>query len=92
MKILLIIVMNRRGTNHYSFRIIEDPNEEELERIVAAHGVFTDRGTENSVLEEFYDWVSVEAKKNPNWGIILADSTLRFGPFDKVVMCGGNFD
>lgn len=89
MKILLVIIMNREKTNHHALRVIEDPTEDELERIVSVNGLFTAHGETNPVLEEFYKWVSAEEVKRPNWGFCLADAGLLYGPFDKVVLCGG---
>ena len=94
MKILfvLIISINLEETNHYyhhhSLRVLEDPTEEELERILAVNSMFTSKGEERPELEEFLEWLKVEERKRNNWGFVLADATIRYGPFDHVVICG----
>jgi len=85
MKILLITLMTKEGETHHSLRVIEEPTTEELERIVAINGVFSDE----SRLEEFHKWLRTEQVKRPNWGYALGDAGILYGPFDKVVICGG---
>lgn len=86
MRVLLIICMNTGKSSHHLLRVVNDPNEEDLEVLHRANGLFsTQQGEQNSSLGEFFKWVS---NKESTWLPILGDSLLTQGPFDEVVLCG----
>jgi hypothetical protein len=90
MKILLITLLDGGDDpHHHSIRVIEDPTEEELQRIVAVNGVFSSKEEKRPELEDFHKWMAVETKEHTNWGFALGDAGLLYGPFDYVVICGG---